>query len=1248
MNYIKSILIFVSLISLSVSQVNAQIDTVFWFAAPWVTQDHDNNIHMAYRISTFNNPTTVRIQQPAASYDTTFTIPPNTVFSKSMSHLVASLESKPADVVLNTGFKITSNELTTVVYDFISDTVTISPGTPNNPETYSLKGTNGMGTEFVTPFQTRWRNRTLTGDVNGDGVITQPKQFFSVVATQNNTTIWITPRCATIGGHPANVTYSVFLPFAGSVYTCENTTQITNVVGSNLSGSIVVSDKPVAITTNDDSVNPSGGGGCYDLMGDQIVPTDVIGNEYIVNRGFLNTGSEESIFVVASENFTTLTIDDGTVSTFLLNQGDTRMYNITQALTYISSDKPVYLIHMSGYGCELGQAILPPLNCAGSDQVSFARNNGQQFLLNILCQNGDQGNFQLNGNPLLVPAAAFNPVPGTGGAWVGTQIAYNTTDVPVNSANIITNSTGLFSLGVINGGPATGCLYHYMSSFLRRVYTKAGNDTILCNGEPFINLNGSVEGGSTTGIWTVLNGSGTLNNPTTLVTNYVPSTSDYAQGELTFVLSSTGNCTPVRDTMKVSFIQSPIVTTTFTDSYCKNNISPLPINGTFLYAAGSIWTGGAGGVFANAGSPSTTYTPSPTDLANDSVALFYSSQGSFFACPNDQDTVVIYFVDPPSVFAGANQVICASSPSVSLSGSVVGGAGTAEWTTTGSGVFDVSATDLNTDYLVTPSDTAVGSFTIYLTTTNNGGCLAVTDSLEISIVDSPQITITSSDSICSNVNVLPLEGTVTLGFPTSWSTTGIGTIVAPTALSTFYNIHPLDTAIGFIDVFLSTTGGICPVEQDSMRVYFVAPPTPVAGNDLSFCNNEVIGLNGTVSGPNAAGVWSSTGTGTFNPSANLLSTFYYPSPLDVANGNVNLILSTLGEFGCAVETDQLTVTFKASPIANFSFSNACQGDNTAFSDLSTTTDGTISSWAWDFGNSQTSIADDPLHPYSAPGNYIVTLIAGASNGCYDTIQQNITVNPSPIAQFTPSIGCVDAPVQFVDASFISSGTIAAWEYVFGDGTPNAFVSNPTHTFSPAGIYNVTLTATSNLGCNGSVTIPIAIQNGPDAAFDINPNPAFALENVFFTDESTSNVNLVSWFWEFGDESGDNSQNPTHNYADGGEYTIIMTVTDANGCSDTAVRNLTVALLPVLPTAFTPEGDGENDVFIIRGGPFKGVDFRIYNHWGELIFQTLDPNEGWDGTFKGTDAPLGVYTWTFEVELADGRIIRKSGDVTLIR
>jgi gliding motility-associated-like protein len=100
--------------------------------------------------------------------------------------------------------------------------------------------------------------------------------------------------------------------------------------------------------------------------------------------------------------------------------------------------------------------------------------------------------------------------------------------------------------------------------------------------------------------------------------------------------------------------------------------------------------------------------------------------------------------------------------------------------------------------------------------------------------------------------------------------------------------------------------------------------------------------------------------------------------------------------------------------------------------------------------------------------------------------------------------------------------------------------------------------------------------------------------------------------------------------------------------DTTSKDITVALPPVVPSGFTPNGDNENDVFLIRGGPFKDVDFRVYNHWGELIFQSFDAAVGWDGTFNNEPAPLGVYTWTFTVTMTNNAIIKQSGDVTLIR
>lgn len=1245
MKKLLNILLLVLFLLPAAEKLTAQIDTLFWFATPWVTPDHDNNVQLAYRISTFGNPATIRIQQPAASYDTVFTVPANSLASIPLNHIVNALESKPADALLNTGVKITSDELITVVYDFISDMVTITPGVPNNPETYSLKGQNGMGTEFVVPFQTLWDNHVLSSDRNGDGFITQPKQYFSIVATEDNTVVYITPRANTVGGHPANTTYAVSLPFAGNVYTCENAVLTTSNPGSTLSGSIVTSTKPVSITIVDDSVNPSGGGGCFDIMGDQIVPTDVIGNEYIVNKGFLNTGSNESIFIIAADNFTTITVNDGTTTTQLINQGETWQYSITQPLTYISTDKPVYVIHMSGYGCELGLAIIPPLNCSGSDEVSFSRNNDQQFLLNILCQTADVGNFQLNGNPALVPPGAFSPVPGTGGAWMGAQIDYSLAQIPANSANNITNSSGLFALGVINGGATTGCLYHYMSSFLRRVKTDAGSDVTVCNGEPQIDLVGSVSGGTTTGIWTVLDGTGTLNNPTSLTTTYLPSASDYSQGALTFVLSSTGNCDPKTDTMLVTFIQSPQVNAGTDQSYCKNNVGAVPISGTVSFAAGASWTGGTGGAFGNPGSLSTTYTPSPTDLANDSVTLYITSSGSFFSCPDDIDSMVIHFTPAPVVSAGADLVLCSSTSLINLNGSVSGATTSGQWSTTGTGAFSPSDVVVNGSYNVSSGDTTTGTIILTLTSTNNGTCLAETDQIQVTFLAPPTVLITTTDSICSNVSYFDLDGYVSNGFTSTWTTTGFGSITAPNNIPTQYTVTSVDTTQGYVDIFLSTSSGICPVESDSIRVHFIDPPNVYAGPDATTCDNSNIQVNGIISGFSSNGTWSSLGTGNFLSGTQQLSNIYSPSAADISNGSVTLVLTSEVVFGCPATTDNVTFTFKEAPVAAFSSTTACAGSNTDFTDLSSTGAGTITSWSWDFGDATSSITNNPSHPYNASGTFNATLIVGSSNGCYDTITQPVNVNPIPIANFSPSIGCENTPLTFSDLSFISSGSIGSWLYDFGSTTSN--LPNPTYTFTTSGTQSVTLTVTSALGCSDDTTMAFFVNPAPTANFTYSPNPALVGENVFYNDYSVG-IGINNWYWEFGDGEANNIENPIHSYENGGSYDITLVVTDANGCTDTITKNIMIALPPVLPSGFTPNGDNENDVFIIRGGPFNAIDFKVYNNWGELVFSTTDPNEGWDGNYLGEPSPMGVYTWTFVVTLANDTVVKETGDVTLIR
>lgn len=1248
MKRIRKITLVLALFLLKASISFAQIDTAFWFAAPWVTPSHASNKPIVFRIATFGNATAVRVRQMAGTYDTTINIAANSLYSHDISWIVNTAETKPANTVLPYGFKISSDFPITVVYEVVT--------TQNNPETFSLKGQNGLGTEFVAPFQNKW-DIGIFNPVN-------PFSQINIVASQPNTVIWITPRCAVVG-HPANVSYSITLN-QGEAYTVQNVTeQESSIVGNNLSGTIIVSDKPISVTVADDSVWEQTAGGCRDLMGDQIVPTDVIGTDYIVNKGLMFDGTtmggtnpnsydaNEGIFIVATKNFTSISVNDGSVTTFTLNQGDTRFFKIVNPLTYVTADKAVYVIQASGFGCELGEAILPPINCSGSNQVSFTRTNSQTFIINLLCKSGAEGAFNLSVNSVPVPgaitAANFTVVPGTGGAWMGGQITFSTSVIPSGSNCLLTNSIDNFAMGVINGGRTSGCLYHYMSSFLRRVYTDAGADLITCTNNLNINLNGNVSGGTTTGIWTTPDGSGTFTSPTSLSTGYVLSGLDSTKNSLTFVLTSTGNCTPVSDTMIIYIKKSPVVNAGPDLTMCSNNVSAAALNGYFNYASGATWAGGNGGSFGNSSAAATTYTASPADIASGQVLLTLTTVGSVFGCPNTVDSMYITFTPSPSVTVGPDVNVCANTPKISLSGSVSGGSSSGIWTTSGSGNFTPSQTALNPLYHFSAADLAQTSIIIKFTSTNNGFCYAASDSLTVFINPAPNVNAGVNDTVCSNMNFISLNGSVTGGASAgSWSSSGTGSFSPNnTQLNGSYFFSAADTAAGQVDLILISTGGNCPAVKDTVTYHIVKAPVVFAGNDMNICDNATVLLNGMVSGFTGTGTWVSTGTGSFTPAANVLNTMYTPSAADVAAGNILLILTSTNNKGCNPTKDTVKITFIPSPVASFTTTNNCFNVLSSFTDVSTTSVGSINGWFWNFGDGDTSISANTVHPYTTPGTFTVTHVVTGTNGCKDTVVQPITIYGLPDANFNATTACSGNITNFLDTSSAFPAVITNWNWSFGDGGSST-LTNPTHVYSAAGTYTATLVVETNLGCYDTIKKPITVNQSPHAAFSISENPAVALDQINFSDLSTPQPSLISWFWNFGDSLLSNQQNPTHAYPNQGTYTVMLVVTDNLGCKDTAYGDISIALLPQVPTAFTPNGDGHNDVLFVRGGPFEKLHFRVYNNWGQLVFECVDQKIGWDGTVSGVEQPVGVYVWVMDVTAENKKQIHKSGDVTLMR
>jgi gliding motility-associated-like protein len=679
-------------------------------------------------------------------------------------------------------------------------------------------------------------------------------------------------------------------------------------------------------------------------------------------------------------------------------------------------------------------------------------------------------------------------------------------------------------------------------------------------------------------------------------------------------------------------------------SFCKNNVGTVQLNGLMSFASGAVWSGGNGGSIANSGNLNTSYLPSQADLNADSITLLLTSSGSFYACPNAIDSIKVYFTDAPLVQAGPDVVVCTNASGINLAGSVTGPTTTGEWSTVGYGSFSPSQNDLISFYNLNLNDTSLNQLYLILESTNNGTCLTVKDSLKVTIINQPSVSILTNDTLCSTTSLIPLTAFVTPGFNSFWTETGAGSIVSPSSLTTFYPVVGSDVNLGYVDFVLSTTS-LCPAEDDSIRIYLIAPPSLSAGIDQTLCANEPIELIGTINVANPIGTWSSTGTGTFSPSPALLNTYYLPSATDIANGSVNLLLSADGNLGCRPMDDTVRITFKPSPSADFNSGDICQGAPVIFNDNSTASLGTIVSWTWDFGDFTTGIGQSPTHVYNGNGLFSPMLVVSSSNGCTDTIIKDVIVDPIPLADFNYTAPCENALVYFDDQSFISNGSIVAWNYLFED-TLSSNLPNPSHDFSGSGLFPVTLTVTTFAGCQGSLTINLDVKPKPIAAFIINPNPAVVLENVDFTDNSIGS-NISSWYWNFGDGTGDNQQNTLHNFSTGGNNEITLIITDEFNCQDTANALIEIALIPSVPTGFSPNMDGVNDVLYIDGGPFNKVDFQVFNNWGQVVFKTEDAAIGWDGMFRDQEVPLGVYTWVLTVEMKDGKIITKSGDVTLL-
>ncbi|MEI6748980.1 MAG: PKD domain-containing protein [Bacteroidota bacterium] len=263
------------------------------------------------------------------------------------------------------------------------------------------------------------------------------------------------------------------------------------------------------------------------------------------------------------------------------------------------------------------------------------------------------------------------------------------------------------------------------------------------------------------------------------------------------------------------------------------------------------------------------------------------------------------------------------------------------------------------------------------------------------------------------------------------------------------------------------------------------------------------------------------------------------------------------------------------PISNFGYNTPnCANQLVQFTDLSSTTFGWINQWVWNFGDgTPNDTVDFPSNPnvqhlFALDGTYNVTLTIRNSFGCKNSSTLPVTVTPNPIANFYYTGSCEDQLVQFTDASFANgAGNIVGWQWDFGDpvsGIDNSSIlQNPSHIFSVADTFYVTLIVTNFTNCSDTIIKPIVIYQSPPV--DYTYSPACLSELTFFTADTSvmDPGSIATWHWDFGDGiSNNNVQSTSHAFLNQGTYTVTLTVTDTSGCINTVSHDILINPLPI--------------------------------------------------------------------------------------
>ncbi|WP_066632285.1 PKD domain-containing protein [Labilibacter marinus] len=600
-------------------------------------------------------------------------------------------------------------------------------------------------------------------------------------------------------------------------------------------------------------------------------------------------------------------------------------------------------------------------------------------------------------------------------------------------------------------------------------------------------------------------------------------------------------------------------------------------------------------------------------------------------CTSVDDVLVIN--NKPSIpYAGRDEEYC--SPTVVLKAAEPD-FGTGNWSIIeGGGNFDNPALPGAT---ISNLNEGVN---VLMWTITQGQC-TLTDSIEI--INNTPTTSNAGPDIEDCKNYAPLDANV------ATQGTGYWTLVSGNA--TFIDEADPKTRVedlthGDNILMWNIQKGSC-ISSDEIVVRNNIPSQAEAGTDKESCEDYVT-LN--ASDPTSGvGSWSVlSGNGKFDDASSPISIVR-----DLELGE-NRLLWTVTYGSCTTEDVVEIISNKAAPYAgedDISYESTYELKASNPGDLGATWSIVAGNGQFDdntFYNTKVNDLNEGVNTYRWTMDV---------NGCitYDDVSVEYRVVPSAAFKVDTIQGCYPLAIQFTNQSI--GGSTYNWD--FGDGDISS-QRNPVHTFDDPGVYTVTLTAPGPDGLNGTHQMDIIVHDHPVADFSYGPEVVYVPSQKL--DCNDASVDAVRYLWDFGDGNTSTLVNPSHGYTEEGVYSVSLMVESEYNCIDeiTKVDIVTVKLEGFIefPNAFEPRPDGgnsgsaggleDNSIFKPRKRDVETFKIQIFNRWGQLIYESEDIEEGWNGFFNNQLSPQGVYVWKATGTFISGTVFNEAGSVLLVR